>query len=318
MKFRSELISNILNNESDMIGKTLGSIGKDEKVIIAQGYGVDEKIPLRFLAYAVPVLRLASQMSKATQVEFYFAGNGVSRANGTDYSSNVAYMIKLLNAYVDLNYPDLKGQVKILNDSVDENTMVEESIEVLMPYATNLADTHAPFASFVAKRGGQNAIRYMVEHLFYMRDPIMLPNQNDAPILVPGMSQEHNHLIMVGGPSEKIFWKFRKEMVSHFGSHARWNSHQFFTPVGDPPAYHYFEGEPFINGHALPASIDELLSELKEIPNDFGKAKNVIRDYGVLLQDFSLVEKFKSANEVELPVLENGYKRLIQFLSDIE
>ena len=158
----------------------------------------------------------------------------------------------------------------------------------------------------------------MIEHLFYMRDPIILPNKKDTPILVSGMSKNQSHLIMIGGPSEKIFWKFRKDMVAHFGAHTEWASHQFFTPVGDPPTYHYFDGEPSINGHSLPTSVCELLSGLKEIPNDFGKAKNVIRDYGVLLQDFSLVEKFKPLNEIDLPVLENGYKRLTQFLSEVE
>lgn len=81
MKFDSSKIAGLFVNEKDVVGNTIRGIEVRERIVVAQGFGVDEEVPLRFLAYVVPVLHLARQLPKSASVEFYFALEGVLRAN---------------------------------------------------------------------------------------------------------------------------------------------------------------------------------------------------------------------------------------------
>ena len=110
MKFRSDLIKNILNNQESCIENVIRPISHFERVVIAQGYGASSQVPRRFLAYAVPVLRLASQMSEMTTVEFYFATRGVQRANGIYYDESLSKMRKELSWLVNICYPRLNNR----------------------------------------------------------------------------------------------------------------------------------------------------------------------------------------------------------------
>src|SRR3989338_66404 len=81
IKFRSDEIYGLLNNQGDHIGKLMRSLHVATPITLCQGYGVGQSVPLRLLAYAVPVLRLAKQLTPETRVQFYWATKGVIRAN---------------------------------------------------------------------------------------------------------------------------------------------------------------------------------------------------------------------------------------------
>ena len=302
MKFKSHLIKNILNNEGNVIENTIRSIHPSEKVVIAQGYGANAQVPRRFLAYAVPVLRLASQMSEKTAVEFYFATHGVYRANGEYYNESLSLMRNELSWFVNKFYPKLNDRVSILED-IPLSDKVKDLITVLFPLARKVIDVNSSIKQFVLNRGGDNALLYMLEHLLYMRDPILVDGKVNTELLVPQMAIDSRHVIMIGGPAEKVFWKFRQEMLNVCGSHTEWKSYQFFTQIGDPPTYHVHSGEPVMDGSSLD---NELFSSLRRIPSEFSKQKNLIRDYSVLLQEFAGVETFKLHNEVDPLILKQG------------
>lgn len=315
MKFKADLISNVLHNQGNSVENIVRSISPTERVSIAQGYGVDEKVPMRFLSYAVPVLRLASQFSKVTTIEFYFATHGVSRANGKYFGENASIMKKHLDAYIQAYHPKLVGQVRILDD-IPLNGETEKVIEYLFEKAKGISQSSNQIAQFIAKRGGDNALRYMVEHLLYMRDPFLIEGQPNKTMLVPGMSTEHEHVIMVGGPAEKIFYDLRQSILQKCGFHTKWKSHQIFTPIGDPPTYHVHDGEPIMDQN-LPESASRLLYGLQVLNSEYGKQRNLIRDYTSLLQDIAGVEKFKLPHEADCATLEQGYTELKKFLSNV-
>ena len=302
MKFKSDLIKNILCNENSVIENTIRSIEPNEKVVLAQGYGAAEYVPRRFLAYVIPLLRLASQLSSNTTIELYFATQGVYRANGKYYEKSLSIMRQELFWFINEYYPNLANRVKILEDvPLSENTLC--MINSLFPFAKKVRETYPQIKQFILNRGGDNALRYMLEHLLYMRDPICLNGIPNTKLLVPGMSTIFDHIIMVGGPAEKIFWQFRQAIQKECGTHSLWKSHQFFTQIGDPPTYHVHKGEPVIDGTSLDYN---LLRWLKQLPSEYGKQKNLVRDYSVLLQEFARVDMFKLPHEIDPIVLKNG------------
>jgi hypothetical protein len=312
MKFKSDSISNLLRNDADVIGKTIRSITGGSSVV-RQGYGVSPKIPIRFLAYAVPVFRLAREMKSATKVELYFATGGVARANGKNYSGNSQLMANLLRIYAKKLYPDL-NYVALLDDRLELDRGIRSTIDYYFENAIKVIDNDISLLNFVNNRGGKNAVQYMIEHLLYMQDPILINNTHLSYLdaLVPEMGY-YDHVLMIGGQSEKIFWKFRQEMMKICGTHEKWKLHQFFSPIGDPPTYHTYESEPVI-GDSLPGTAYELMEDLRKMPNGFGKISNIVRDYTVLLQDLAGVEKFKTPGNVSQDVLETGYEKLKQFI----
>ncbi|OGI94339.1 hypothetical protein A3A03_03310 [Candidatus Nomurabacteria bacterium RIFCSPLOWO2_01_FULL_40_18] len=309
MKFRSDLIKNILNNQESCIENVIRPISHFERVVIAQGYGASSQVPRRFLAYAVPVLRLASQMSEMTTVEFYFATRGVQRANGIYYDESLSKMRKELSWLVNIYYPRLNNRVRILEDAPLSSSS-QKVIDALFHPAKKVMEKCAQIHQFAANRGGDSALRYMLEHLLYMRDPIMVDGQPNKELLVPEMTTDYKHLIMVGGPAEKIFWHFRQEMLKECGSHSLWKSYQFFTSVGDPPTYHPHEGEPLMDGIYFNHN---LFKWLEKLPSEFGKQKNLIRDYSVLLQEFAKVQVFKLPHEVSPDILHVGEEILHRY-----
>jgi hypothetical protein len=183
-------------------------------------------------------------------------------------------------------------------------------IDLLFKPAQMVLENNSQIKQFISNRGGDNALRYMLEHLLYMRDPILVNGNQNIELLVPQMAIDCKHVIMIGGPAEKVFHQFRREILKLCGSHNEWVSHQFFTSVGDPPTYHVHLGEPIIDGSSLP---NDLFQDLKMIPSEFGKQKNLIRDYTVLLQELARVEKFQLPHEVDPLLLKQGVEVLNRF-----
>src|SRR3989344_957647 len=262
IKFRSDLIYGLLKNDGDTIGNLVRSWTRETPVILCQGYGVGRTMPLRALAYAVPVLRLARQLPPCTKIEFYWA------------------------------------------------------IDPLTQEAEISAANIATITSFIANRGGKAALKYMVEHALYMRDPIKLKG-GLLPLLVAEMQYPYGgHLVMIGGPSERVFWRLRQQLCEKIGAHALWTSHQLFTPLGDPPTYHPQPNEPFadaINRNLCTRDIATLLHDANEV------GSGVLKDWLVLLQDAANVERFTispntAKEKCQQDVLQRGLNHLMEWL----
>lgn len=290
MKFNSTAIAGLFVNDGDHIGHSMRAIRPEQKVIISQGYGMTDKgVPLRALAYLVPVLRLLELLQESVTAEVYFAKSGILRANGSDSAPidlNFELLENLMRMYISRVHPSLGGRVRIICDASPEPS-VDSLINELAESNADLASDEEPIRRFLEKRGGQNALRYMVEHSIYMRDPIDFGLDPRTVKLVPDMLMDMDYVIMVGGPAEKVFHRFRSKLVARSKTHGLWQSLQFFTCIGDIPTYHLKEGETAWQDRCLlPTEATSALRALVEnIPNDFGARKDIVRDMVFLLLD---------------------------------
>jgi len=334
LKFRSDLICGLLKNEGDCIGKLVRAWNTDTPITLCQGYGVGKSVPLRLLAYAVPMLRLARQLPRRTRIEFYWATNGVLRANPNyDLEYRARWQVldaskhgrKFLKNYVTTFHPDLQMQVNILEDR-NPCQRGREATLYLLQEAIAVARESKSIGSFIEQRGGVQALQYMAEHAMYMRDPLMfegepLPELVDSrtyPNWVFGENAhlpQGGHLVMIGGQAERIFWKLRQELLRKLPTHELWTSHQFFTGVGDPPTYHPQRAEPYADIADRPYEPDlpTILVQAKTV------GSGVLHDWLVLLQDAAGVERFTITSQTmngasERAVLQEGLSRLHDWL----
>jgi hypothetical protein len=132
----------------------------------------------------------------------------------------------------------------------------------------------------------------MVEHALYMRDPLMgAEDLGDA--LLEGCTTEMDHMVMVGGPAERIFYAFRQALLEKMGRHTRWTSHQLFVLTGDPPTYHWQKGEPYWGQPDLPECVMALLSQtVQAVSFADGIGQGVLRDLLTLLADLGEIGDF--------------------------
>ncbi len=316
MKFRSDLIANLFLNQGDVIGQLIRSTGSETNITVAQGYGVAERIPLRLLSYLVPTLRIASQLPPQTKIELYVAQHGVMRANPHYDSEKIkasAVMIaKLLHEYVQRFHPNLAGRVTVLQDEPLTREALM-AIDGMLPSAMEIVALDSTIKAFVEKRGGEAAIRYMTEHVLYMRDPFMYSGQL-LPVLVPGMSDPSGgRMIMVGGPAEKVFHRFRQQLASRISAHTHWESSQFFTPVGELPTYHPQPGEPVLGEVQLNTlTLDTIFDRSTQ------ERSSPLKDWRILLQDVAGVEKFQNPqSEVDVRILKHGLENLLRWFDGI-
>jgi hypothetical protein len=133
-----------------------------------------------------------------------------------------------------------------------------------------------------------------------------------------------NEEIMIGGPAEKIFYRFRKKLESILGVHQQWRSHQFFTKVGNPPTYHVQPGEPFWEQrYELPLRATELLRAVGcQVPVGQGINGAVVRDLMVLFADAggasdvaAITSSYRKARDGK-PIPEN-HEQVLQFGWDV-
>ncbi len=290
MHFDSSKIKGLFLNERDIVGQTIRNIHQDEKVVVAQGFGLKEEgVPLRFLAYIVPTLHLLKQLPESAIAEFYVAHFGVLRANGLNVEITTSRAEEMNDAVINYSsaiHPEESSKVRFLEDRNIEN---DQETQVLI---NSLAETAKKFCSkeekiqkFISNRGGETSLRYMVEHALYMRDP--LKGVEESNWLVPEMTSEMQHIIMIGGSSEKIFCEMRQLLCRAIGTHSQWKVHQFFTPIGGrPPTYHPYEDEPLWSERkSLPADIEGLISNYLHLSSGRGERKEVVRDLLALLLD---------------------------------
>lgn len=297
LKFDNNRIIGLFNNEGDAVGNIIRSIGADDKVVVSQGLGAPKdpyEMPLRVLAYVVPVLHLLKQLPRSAIAEIYIAAWGTIRANQMTSLDSISRILSagvemrgLIEAYVRAVHSDLEPQVRTM---MDERPSLgsERAVAALEGYGQELCSTDESVKNFVMKRGGQSAMRYMVEHALYMREPLASLEGNNW-LLVPGMSLDMKHLIMVGGPAEKVFYKMRQRLRDKAGIHNRWTPHQLWTSIGDPPTYSRQPGEP------LWPPLDDLNRELRDYSRvvNSNSPTNLIRDFLVLLADAASQKDFR-------------------------
>lgn len=313
MKFEGKKNCGLLSNNGDVAVKIIRSIHHSQKVVLAQGFGVQDKdMPVRILAYIVPVLNILKQMPATATAEFYLAVEGVLRANReldrNKVWNNALITKDLIRSYVANIHPQLIGQIKILLDrSIDENSLLNRVIMSLTNQSYEVYRDDQVIRNFADKRGGYHALRYMVEHMFYMRDPIAIDGGNFKDFfLVPEMNDSMDHVIMIGWPAEKIFYRFRQKLLSLLDTHSEWYAHQMFTTVGDTPTYHAQKGEPL--WQELPA-ISEDVNEMiygtyHKVTNEYGINKSIINDLLILLAD--------AAGHVDFSQIANQQKNILK------
>ena len=324
MKFRSDKITGLFHNEGDVVGATLRAMDSATKIVVSEGFGVPQSgncFPLRFLAYIIPVLHILRQLPPSAIVEFYFATQGVIRANGNspwwhmgNLCDSVMRMANVIHNYVKEVHPAVASRVRVLHDRVVySGSPTEQLIEKLLEVADRVATDRV--RAFAEKRGGKRALRYMVEHMLYMRDDYRSPAGLFLG-LVPDMIErsEFDTLIMVGGPSERIFYELRQSLQLELGDdkpHAQQNN-QFFTPIGDPPTYHLQDGEPTWEmnrpdlrfdgqpGQSLETMKVEKLFEttFDKVRPDMGVRRAVMHDLLVLLNDAGGSNDFRWCRQV--------------------
>jgi hypothetical protein len=309
MKFNSADIFGLLTNNSDIVGSSLRAIDDKKKVIVSQGYGITDKgLPLRALAYLVPILRLLNLLPSNVMAEIYLVKAGVLRANHLDtlaIERNFELLKNLICLYTSSVHGNLDSRIRILYDSTPEPD-INQLIENLVLCSQPMIEDEPAIKSFLEKRGDK-ASRYMVEHLIYMRDPIDFGLEPRKVKLVPGMSMDMAYLIMVGGPSEKIFYRFRSKLMTEFKRHNLWQSLQFFTPIGAIPTYHLQEGETtWQDKNLLPDEVTSALRQMVQyIDNEYGAKKDVLRDMVYLLLDAGGSTNFNTGGALKV-ILNNG------------
>jgi len=270
----------------------LSENAQNERAIVGQGVGLQRgEIPLRFLSYVVPTLKLLGVLPTSVSAEIYFATHGVARANAPEalpeYLRQSELMRKLIRCYVDEVHKDVAGRVRILEDrEIDESDPTAQLISDLCKRHGDALRSDTAIRNFLEKRGEESALRYLVEHALYMRDPLQ-----PKPIvhgLVPGMSCTPDRVVMIGGESERIFFKARQIILASVDQSSReWKSHHVFCVIGDKrPTYHMETGEPpwsDLKSFSTAAEIIELVS--KNVTVDFGRRSSVMLDLLVLFAD---------------------------------
>lgn len=264
---------------------------KGERSVIAQGYGLEDgPLPVRSLAYAIPTFRLLRDLPETTKGEIYIATEGVLRANPTlDKDAvyrNEKELTALLSAYLEVVHPTLEGRVRILGDRVlPEHSETERFILELTEELAGHALKDESLSSFIRKRGGENALRYVAEHAVYMRDAIQ--PRPFKHLLVDGMEQDVDTVVMVGGPAEKIFYRARQLLVGARNIQNAVRTEQLITPIGEKrPPYHFETGEITFDDLREESSALTLLQRVAgAVTTDYGRSQSVVRDLIALLAD---------------------------------
>lgn len=333
MRFNSAKIHGLFSNEKDHVGQAIRSVSHTEKLVVSQGFGVqDGGIPLRFLSYIIPPLHLLQQLSATTTIlEFYFALEGVLRVNPLDERrtrQNAHMMEEIVRRYILKFHTRDYEKIRILYDQrVEKNSPIDHTLASLTEILKAASIKDNSILRFTEKRGGEKAFRHMTEHASYMRDPLQLDGITTW-WLVPTMTSDMTHILMVGGPAEKIFFYARQLLAASVGQHILWRSHQFFTPIGSPPTYHLQQGEPCWEDRLyLPEKVDLLFqlvvrnlghepriieSVLKDLLVLFGDAAGGT-DFASLMRYYRDIKRGDSLPKEILHLLQDGWERIRMF-----
>lgn len=127
----------------DYVGETIERYLTSGRTLeVVQGYGVAYTVPLRLLAYVVPVLHLVRQLPP-TVVHLYTATGGVLRANPHYDAVKIVHasaLIRLLlKEYIAAFHPDVLTWVKVSDEGeVNLTQEIIAAVDYLLPYAREI------------------------------------------------------------------------------------------------------------------------------------------------------------------------------------
>lgn len=204
-----------------------------QQIIIRTVFGATEQMPFRALAYPLPAIRLAQELSAQgagiPRIELVFMSQAGIQANHLDLPrvrQERGRLIKLITAYIGEFHPSLLGRVSFLNDDILTPLLLNS------PNLAHLADilSKSPQAgqlySLGENHGGnEQAFIYGTLHS-YLHD------------LVPTTDLSTDLLISIGAQPEKIFYHARqvlKPYLSEIIGFRQLPTIQYLAPFNVPP-----------------------------------------------------------------------------------
>jgi hypothetical protein len=250
----------IANLEYLLQRKSFDSISEknsDSKILFCTGIGVNSRpeIPIRFFAYLLPLVAAVHVFQEA-RGQFYIADQAAVRI-GYDpevVRYNAGMTVKAIREFVGTFYPHIAARIYIACEKKSENEfrfVREERQKLTEQLIADLLEVQDPkILRFARKRSQASAVhtslQYIAEHALFMRDPVT----TDERLFLVGNPDDFQFetLAMVGGPSEKFFYKARKILLKKYSNiHNNFKNIQLFTKIGRIPAYYDRFGEPVIS-----------------------------------------------------------------------
>lgn len=317
-------ILNIQDTLSTKSTVALKDLILDEQAIFSSGIGINPtpEIPIRYLAYILPMISCVQQYSNAMG-QIYTADQGAIRLGieKTIVEKNVTLLREFTNAFISTMFPEIESKIIISEEKKScgpdiqaiREQFITRCIEILQiqndPQIIN-------FARNRANANESSPLRYMVEHSLYARDTLFNTTSymNDIYLVENPKGFENSRIVMIGGPAEKIFYKTRQAIIKVLGALCEQKNIQLFTDIGRLPPY-YRKYEETIVGNQIK---EDYVADFIE-----GINRELQYDYLILIiacaqaPDFTIIKRRKSGfTKNDLEVLQNGFERLKIFLNN--
>lgn len=255
---------------------------KDSTILFCTGLGINQspQLPVRFFAYLLPLL-VAVNTFPNSKGQFYIADQAAVRL-GYDskiVEHNTVTLQNVIPLFINYFYPHLNQRIFITTEiSLEEAEIKEKRQELIEQFIKEITETkHPAIHRFAHKKSTAGdikpALQYMVEHTLFMRDPIT-PDSRLFLVKNPD-NFSFETLMMIGGPSEKIFYTVRKILLyKYHTTHFPFKTIQLFTDVGRIPPYYTRFNEPVIT--------EEITEEVAQVFLSTIHAE-LLTDYKILL-----------------------------------
>lgn len=298
----------------------------EAKILFCTGLGVNAlpEIPVRLFSYLLPLLA-AVRTFQNSRGQFYIADQAALRIGYDPHvvQKNVKVLQKIIRAFINRFYPDITNRISITREKrSDESEDVKEERQALIEQFIHdmLEEQQTSILRFARKRGQdttlKTALQYMVEHALFMRDPVT----HDPRLFLINNPDDFlfETIAMIGGPSEKIFYKVRKILIKkHYAPHQRVDHLQLFTHIGRiPPYYSRFDEPILFDGIGAYHDVEQFLSQIHP---------ELLSDYTVLSYSLSQVPtltlKIKSKSQLlqdKMDTLQHGFMALQKFVMSFE
>ncbi len=259
-----------------------------EDLSLRTGIGASDKdVPLRILSYAIPSLTIARRFQekygKSPRVDFFTGQEGGIACNGMPLDlvrANTETAFRITKDFVHTFFPDVAGQFSLVDDkewSHPQTQLMVAYLESVLIEAAERGDD--PYLEKIVRelrrrgqeygedRGAGNSLKYAAFHVICFRD---VPTIN---AYIDGNQGGQNHIVSIGGSSEKEFDHVRDVLTAKFS-------------VEDFNRFAVESGKPEMRIQAA-------------LPN-LGTRSSLIADTGVIPPYFLVNE----VNDIALPELE--------------
>jgi len=202
---------------------------KIDEICLRTGIGAStQPVPMRILAYALPVLTIArrfqANFGASPQVELFTGEEGGIGCNGMDpdvVKNNTGKAFRIIKDFVEAFYPDVKDSFAL----ADDKEWSDPKIQLLINYLENIllaeAETNEELGKIVkelkkrgtvygGENGAENAVKYAAFHVICFRDVPTI----DA--YLGDRDHSGRHVISFGGASEAAFDFIRDILVARF------------------------------------------------------------------------------------------------------